>query len=83
MVDTYHHIGNRVQYFTKLKSSLGPNGRLAIVDFKADSPNGPPPQHRIAPEKVAEELDAAGYSLLETHKFLPRQYFLVFRKREP
>ncbi len=83
VVDTYHHIGNRVQYFTKLKSSLGPNGRLAIVDFKADSPNGPPPQHRIAPEKVAEELDAAGYSLLETHKFLPRQYFLVFRKREP
>ena len=22
VVDTYHHIGNRIQYFTKLKSSL-------------------------------------------------------------
>jgi cyclopropane fatty-acyl-phospholipid synthase-like methyltransferase len=79
IVDTYHHIGNRAAYFAKLKSSLRPGGRLAIVDFKADSPVGPPVQHRIAPEKVAEELGASGYSLAETHDFLPRQYFLVFR----
>ncbi len=82
VADTYHHIGNRVEYFTKLKSSLRPKGRLAIVDFKADSPNGPPPQHRIPPEQVIEELDAAGYSLAETHRFLPRQYFLIFQKRD-
>jgi hypothetical protein len=55
---------------------------LAIIDFKADSPSGPPVQHRISPEKVTEELNAAGYSLAETHHFLPRQYFLIFRKRD-
>jgi cyclopropane fatty-acyl-phospholipid synthase-like methyltransferase len=82
VVDTYHHIGYRPQYFAKLKSSLTPKGRLAIVDFKADSPNGPPVEHRIPPEKVEEELNVAGYSLVETHKFLPRQYFLVFQKRD-
>ena len=82
VVDTYHHIGYRPQYFAKLKSSLRPKGRLAIVDFKADSPNGPPTQHRISPEKVTEELNTAGYSLVETHQFLPRQYFLVFEKRD-
>jgi SAM-dependent methyltransferase len=82
VVDTYHHIGNRPQYFAKLKSSLRPGGRLAIVDFKADSPSGPPAQHRISTERVTEELDAAGYSLVETHQFLPRQYYLVFRKRD-
>ena len=80
VVDTYHHIGNRTQYFAKLKSSLKPDGRLAIIDFKADSPNGPPVQHRIPPKKVTEELAAAGYSLAETRQFLPRQYFLIFRK---
>lgn len=79
VVDTYHHIGNRTAYFAKLKSSLRPGGRLAIIDFKADSPVGPPVQHRISPEKVAEELGAAGYTLAETHDILPRQYFLVFR----
>ncbi len=65
-MDTYHHIGNRTQYFAKLKSSLRPTGRLAIVDFKADSPSGPPAQYRISPEKVTEELGAAGYSLMES-----------------
>ena len=82
VVDTYHHIGYRPQYFGILRSSLRAKGRLVIVDFKADSPNGPPAQHRIPPEKVTEELNAAGYSLVETHTFLPRQYFLVFEKRD-
>jgi len=79
VVDTYHHIGHRTQYFAKLKSSLRPGARLAIIDFKADSPNGPPVQHRISPEKVTEELAAAGFTLVESHDFLPRQYFLVFQ----
>ena len=81
VVDTYHHIGNRIPYFAKLKSSLRPGGRLAIIDFKADSPIGPPVEHRIPPEKVTEELAAAGYALAESQDFLPRQYFLVFRAR--
>jgi cyclopropane fatty-acyl-phospholipid synthase-like methyltransferase len=78
VVDTYHHIGNRNQYFAKLKSSLRPAGRLVIVDFKADSPNGPPVQHRISPERVTQELEAAGYTLVDSLQFLPRQYCLVF-----
>ena len=79
VVDTYHHIGRRIAYFSKLKSSLRPGARLAIIDFKADSPAGPPVEHRIPPEKVTEELTAAGYTLAESHDFLPRQYFLVFK----
>ena len=82
VVDTYHHIGNRTQYFAKLKSSLRPAGHLAIVDFKADSPTGPPPQYRISPEGVTEELGTAGYTLLESFQFLPRQYYLVFQKHD-
>ena len=78
VVDTYHHIDDRLAYFARLKKSLRPQGRLAIVDFKPDSPEGPPPEHRIPAEKVAEELKAAGYSLVAAHSFLPRQYFLVF-----
>ena len=79
VVDTYHHIGHRIDYFAKLKSSLRPGARLAIIDFRANSPIGPPVEHRIPPEKVGEELAAAGYTLVESHDFLPRQYFLVFK----
>ena len=81
IVDTYHHIGNRPEYFSRLKSSLRPDGRLVIVDFKADSPNGPPPQFRLSPETVTQELNAAGYTLVEALNFLPRQYCLIFEKR--
>jgi SAM-dependent methyltransferase len=81
VVDTYHHIDNRVAYFSRLKASLLPHGRLAIVDFKADSPEGPPPEHRIPPDKVTSELEAAGYTLVATQSFLPRQYFLVFQAK--
>jgi len=64
-----------------LRGSLRANGRLAIVDFKTDAPEGPPLEHRISPEKVTAELTAAGYSLVATHQFLPRQYFLVFQAK--
>ena len=81
VVDTYHHIEDRIAYFSKLKASLRPNGRLAIVDFKADLPEGPPPEHRIPPEEVISEMEAAGYTRVATNQFLPRQYFLVFQAK--
>ena len=81
IVDTYHHIDDRVAYFSRLKSSLRPGGRLAIVDFKTDAPDGPPAERRIPPDKVTAELEQAGYSLVARHDFLPRQYFLVFQAR--
>ena len=81
VVDTYHHIENRVSYFAKLRDSLVPNGRVAIVDFKLDAPEGPPSEYRLPPERIISELDAAGYSLVETHTILPRQNFLVFQRK--
>lgn len=81
VVDTYHHIANRSRYFERLKKSLKPGGRVAIIDFKLDSPVGPPRQHRIAPAKVQTEMEGAGYRLQEELAFLPHQYLLVFTKR--
>lgn len=42
LVDVYHHIDARESYFRKLQKSLKADGRLAIIDFRMDSPNGPP-----------------------------------------
>jgi predicted methyltransferase len=79
LVDVYHHIDQRDGYFRTLRASLKPGGRLAVIDFRMDSPAGPPKAARIAPERVVAELKAAGYNLTQEHDFLPRQYFLVFR----
>jgi len=79
LVDVYHHIDAREAYFRKLKDLLRPGGRLAIIDFTLDAPQGPPRRTRVAPERVKEELSRAGYTLVEEHGFLPYQYFLVFQ----
>ena len=78
-VDVHHHIDQREQYFRKLRASLKPGGRVAIIDFRLDSPEGPPKAARIAPEKVKAELKSAGYALAEEHAFLTNQYFFIFK----
>lgn len=79
MVDVYHHVADRSQYFRRLRNSLKPGGRVAVIDFKQDSPIGPPASERITPDRVKAELRAAGYVLEKEHDFLPNQYFLIFR----
>ena len=79
MVDVYHHVENREAYFRKLANSLKPGGRLAIIDFRLDSKEGPPKSARIAPDRIKAELKNAGYSLAQEHAFLPNQYFLIFQ----
>jgi hypothetical protein len=51
---------------------------VAIIDFKMDSPEGPPKEFRLTPEKLKSEMDEAGYKLIARHDFLPRQQFLIF-----
>lgn len=79
LVDTYHHLEGRERYFRGLRELLKPGGRVAIVDFRADSPVGPPKHQRMAQSQVEAEMAAAGYGVAARHDFLPRQYFLVFR----
>jgi len=81
LVDVYHHIDQRERYFGRLRSSLKPGGRLVIIDFTLDSPEGPPKQMRIAAQTVKDELSKAGYVLRKEHTLLPRQYFLEFEPK--
>jgi len=77
-VDVYHHVEDRIGYVERLKTSLKPNGRVAIIDFRMNSPLGPPLAARIEPEQVKKEFAAAGMKLVAEHDFLPNQFFLVF-----
>jgi cyclopropane fatty-acyl-phospholipid synthase-like methyltransferase len=79
IVDTYHHLADRVAYFRKVAASLKPGGQVAIIDFKPDSPEGPPKEYRFSPEKFEAEMSQAGYRLAKQYEFLPRQHFLIFQ----
>lgn len=79
LVDVYHHVEKRADYFRKLRGALKPGGRIAIIDFRLDAPTGPPKSARVAPDRVKAEMRNAGYTIDSEHAFLPNQYFLVFK----
>jgi cyclopropane fatty-acyl-phospholipid synthase-like methyltransferase len=81
VLNTYHHIARRPDYFRRLRESLRAGGRVAIIDFLPDAPAGPPRHARIPATVVKEEMGQAGYGLVIEHTFLPQQYFLVFATR--
>lgn len=80
VVDTYHHIPDRTKYFKGLSAYLKPQGKLVIIDFTLESPEGPPKEHRIQPEQIREELKGSGFKQVKSFDFLPYQFFLVFQK---
>jgi ubiquinone/menaquinone biosynthesis C-methylase UbiE len=79
IVDTWHHIDDRLHYLPKLAAGLKKGGRVAVVDFrKGDFPVGPPDAHKLTADAVTAEFDAAGWSVAKQWDELPYQYVLVF-----
>ena len=78
IVDTFHHIENRIDYLKKLKKDLAKGGVLVIVDYKKkNTPPGPPVELRIAQEQVESELKSAGFTIVSSDRdLLPYQYVI-------
>lgn len=79
LVNTYHHLPNRINYLTNLLSYAE---YVIIVDFKKeDIPVGPPEDIKISAESVFSELYQAGYSNARIDKkVLPYQYVIVAQR---
>jgi predicted methyltransferase len=81
IVDTWHHIDDRVAYARRLATALRSGGRVAIVDWqKRELPVGPPLDHKLAREQVIDEMTQAGYRLATEPDLLPWQYVLIFAR---
>jgi len=78
IVDTYHHIENRFDYFTEVRQGLKPGGKLVVVDFKKmEVPEGPPVAMKLSEDEVVAELVRAGYSNFSIDRdLLPYQYII-------
>jgi ubiquinone/menaquinone biosynthesis C-methylase UbiE len=79
IVDTYHHIHDRVDYLRRLEGALAEGGQVVVIDyFKKPLPVGPPVDFKMSRDHVVEEFEEAGYRLASEETFLPYQYFLLF-----
>ncbi len=81
-VNVYHHISNRVNYFSNVNTKLKKNGKIVIIDFyKKNLPVGPPKHHKISKEIVEKELTEAGYNNLDVNtELLEYQYIISVGK---
>jgi len=79
VVDTWHHIDDRLAYLEHLERALVPSGRVAVIDFhEGELPVGPPAGHKLPRDAVVAEFEKAGWSLVTESTALPYQYLLVF-----
>jgi arsenite methyltransferase len=76
--NTYHHIENRVAYFSNLRKYVRPDGRVAIIDFDRRAWLEGLLRHYTPSEFLKREMEQAGYSLQQELEFLDRQSFLIF-----
>lgn len=74
--NTYHHIEDRVSYFSNVRKDLASGGVVAIIDL-IDGDGWIIRGHATDKAVVLEEMEAAGYRLTHDHA-LERQNFLVF-----
>ncbi len=79
-VNTWHHIENREAYAKHLFSIIKPGGRVVVVDFTKEAPEGPPAAMRLEPQVIIDELKAGGFTAGLATETLPRQYIVIGTK---
>ena len=84
--DVYHHFEYPRSTMASVRDALRPGGTLVVIDFNQDPDirGGWTMEHIRAPkEKFIEEIENAGFDLLEDVPIdgLTDNYFLRFRKR--
>jgi arsenite methyltransferase len=79
--NVYHHLQNRIQYFTKVKQLLSRSARISIIEysrygsiFSFHRRSG----HNVPQEIIVEEMNKAGYTVSASFNFLPVQSFTIF-----
>ena len=86
IVNTYHHIEDRPDYFRRLRSDLSYTGRIAVLEPNEDAggvvslfiTEG----HTSSAPRVREEMREAGYEAIASYDFVAPQIFEVFIPRE-
>jgi ubiquinone/menaquinone biosynthesis C-methylase UbiE len=81
LVDVYHEFSQPQQMLRKIRETLKPDGRLVLLEYRAEDPNVPIiAEHKMTVTQVKTELEAEGFILQPVIETLPRQHILILTK---
>jgi predicted methyltransferase len=81
LVDVYHEFSQPQQMLRKIRETLKPDGRLVLLEYRAEDPNVPIiAEHKMTVGQVKAELEAEGFVLQPVIETLPRQHLLILTK---
>jgi ubiquinone/menaquinone biosynthesis C-methylase UbiE len=76
--DTLHHIEGPASYLKTLRKYLEPGGRVAVIDFGEQWPQGHE-QFKYTTAQLDEWMKEAGFSRTAEHGFLDNSFFVIYR----
>ncbi|MGH9614785.1 MAG: class I SAM-dependent methyltransferase [Bryobacteraceae bacterium] len=81
LVDVYHEFSEPRKMLDAIRQALKPDGRLVLLEYRAEDPAIPiRPLHKMTVKQAETEVDAEGFRLAKVDESLPRQHILIFRK---
>jgi precorrin-6B methylase 2 len=82
LVDVYHEFGQPQKMLAAMRTSLKPDGRLVLLEYRKEDPNVPIlPEHKMTVAEAKREVEAEGFKLSQVLETLPRQHILIFTRR--
>ena len=84
LVDTYHEFQDPQTMLRRMRDSLAPGGRIALVEYRllGDTAAHIKEEHRMSPRQVLKEWNPAGFQLVDLVETLPSQHLFIFEKDE-
>lgn len=80
LVDVYHEFSHPEQMLEAIRTSLKPEGRIVILEFRAEDPRVPiKPLHKMSKQQVRKEFEANGFELTDEFEGLPWQHMMTFK----
>jgi predicted methyltransferase len=81
LVDVYHEFSEPEKMLDRIRESLKPNGRLVLLEYRAEDPKVPiRPEHKMTVKQVREEVQPEGFKFDQSIEILPLQHIIVFRR---
>ncbi|NVO83898.1 class I SAM-dependent methyltransferase [Hymenobacter terrestris] len=81
LVDAYHEFDYPREMGRAIRQALSPDGRLALVEYRAEDPNVPIKRiHKMSVAQARREMAAIGLRLTDSVETLPQQHLLFFQK---